>query len=160
MSATLRPESPDSPSSLRKATSTIDDLTAALSNFNRVPSPEPPDATICCCGREDCESSRAWSALKNKLENRLILSAEVGQALLERHEAFVRRHEPGHSVSASISSIQDIVEDHSTSKRTQEEVDARVAELVRENAVLEKRLSRALSTVKSSTWHTRVRWKS
>ncbi|GJE87434.1 hypothetical protein PsYK624_035170 [Phanerochaete sordida] len=144
MSVTSRPGTPDSPRSLRKVTATIDDLTAALSNFNRVPSPEPPDATTCCCGREDCESSRAWAALKNKLEGRLILSAEVGQALLERHEAFVRRHESGHSLSTSISSIQDLVDDPSASRRTQEEVDARVAELVRENAVLEKRLSQAL----------------
>ncbi|EKM59989.1 uncharacterized protein PHACADRAFT_115381 [Phanerochaete carnosa HHB-10118-sp] len=156
MSAAFRPRTPDSPSSLRKATTAIDDLTAALSNFNRVPSPEPPNATVCCCGREDCESSKAWWALKNKLENRLILSAEIGQALLERHEAFVRRHESGQSVDASISNMQDLMEDPSTSKRTQEEVDARVAELVRENAVLEKRLSQALvnNEVVDLTHHT------
>lgn len=81
MSATSRPGTPDSPSSLRKATATIDDLTAALANFNRVPSPEPPNATISCCGREDCESSKAWLALKNKLESRLILSAGASYLL-------------------------------------------------------------------------------
>ena len=75
MTTTSRPTTPDSPSSLRKATATIDDLTAALSNFSRVPSPEPLNAALCCCGWEDCESSKAWSALKSKLENRLILSA-------------------------------------------------------------------------------------
>ncbi|KAJ3551784.1 hypothetical protein NM688_g4510 [Phlebia brevispora] len=84
---------PDSPSSLHDATATIDKLTNALSNYTRAPSPEPPNVTTCCCGREDCESTRAWTAYKAKLESRLMLSAEIGQALLERHEAYVRRHE-------------------------------------------------------------------
>ncbi|KDN51105.1 hypothetical protein RSAG8_00734, partial [Rhizoctonia solani AG-8 WAC10335] len=44
---------------------------------------------MCCCNSRDCEASRAWA----DAERKLIVSAEVGQALLERHEAFERRHE-------------------------------------------------------------------
>ncbi|KDN51107.1 hypothetical protein RSAG8_00736, partial [Rhizoctonia solani AG-8 WAC10335] len=44
---------------------------------------------MCCCNNRDCEASRAWA----DAERKLIVSAEVGQALLERHEAFERRHE-------------------------------------------------------------------
>lgn len=114
----------DSPltSSLYRATTNIDDLTRALTNFSRVPSPEPPSVVICCCGREDCEHSKSWLAVKSKLESRLILSAgksylliwllagsglmytawiEVGQALLQRHEAYVRRNEVNKSISTT-----------------------------------------------------------
>lgn len=56
----------------------------------------------------DCANINAWLELKSRLESRLILSAgeevlfvfrvayvssEIGQALLQRHEAYVRRHE-------------------------------------------------------------------
>ncbi|PCH40784.1 hypothetical protein WOLCODRAFT_136990 [Wolfiporia cocos MD-104 SS10] len=132
-----RPPTPDSAmtSSLHRATSTIDELTMALSDFSRVSSPEPPDVSVCCCGKDDCETTRAWSAWKAKMESRLILSAEVGQALLERHEAFVRRHEAAdHApLPAQLEAITD-----------EEHVDARIADLVKQNAVLEKRLTQAL----------------
>lgn len=75
MSLDSRPETPDSPSSLRNATATIDDLTLALSDFSRAHSPEPPNVSTCCCGREDCETTQAWCAFKAKLESRLVLSA-------------------------------------------------------------------------------------
>ncbi|KIJ69912.1 hypothetical protein HYDPIDRAFT_79094 [Hydnomerulius pinastri MD-312] len=115
-----RPATPDSTfaSSLYHATSNIDDLTLALTNFSRVPSPEPQQHVCCCCKNEDCETTKSWLAVKSKLESRLILSAEVGSALLQRHEAYVRRHEDA--------------------DQGQVEVDVRVAELVKENAVLEK----------------------
>jgi len=61
---------------------------------------------------------------------------EVGQALLERHEAFVRRRESSASLAPSAQSTETI--------SGEEHVDARVAELVRQNAVLEKRLTQAL----------------
>ncbi|KAL4251121.1 hypothetical protein ABKN59_005618 [Abortiporus biennis] len=129
--ADSRPSTPDSPSSLRDATATIDDLTLALADFSRAHSPEPPNITICCCGKDDCTTSIAWSAYKAKLESRLVLSAEVGQALLERHEAYVRRHE-GRTTG------QHIPDDENG------RVETRVADLLRENAVLEKRLTQAL----------------
>lgn len=72
-----RPVTPESPlaSSLYHATSTIDDLTAALANCSRVPSPEPPTAVVCCCGNATCENLKSWLALKSRLGSRLILSA-------------------------------------------------------------------------------------
>lgn len=106
-----RATTPESPltNSLHHATTTIDDLTTALTNFSRVPSPEPPSALTCCCGKEDCENVVSWLAMKSRLESRLILSAgmslvvlvgaylrsllEVGQALLQRHEGYVRQLE-------------------------------------------------------------------
>lgn len=114
MASLQRPLTPDSPmsNSLQRITHNIDDLTLALANFSRGTSPEPPDLATCCCGKEDCETSKTWLAWKSKMESRLVLSAgsfslldisrnhlydlllsEVGQALLERHEAFVRRRE-------------------------------------------------------------------
>ena len=72
-----RPATPESPltSSLYHATSTMDDITTALANFSRVPSPEPPSAVTCCCGKENCENLKSWLALKSRLGSRLILSA-------------------------------------------------------------------------------------
>jgi hypothetical protein len=106
------PRTPSSPrpGSLHYATTTVDDLTLALTNYSRVPSPEPSPSLTCCCGSEGCEHTMGWLAFKSKLESRLILSAgpsscfvgvlltyaigvEVGQALLQKYEAYVRRHE-------------------------------------------------------------------
>ncbi|KAH0839793.1 hypothetical protein J3R83DRAFT_738 [Lanmaoa asiatica] len=152
-SSDYRPATPDSPlaSSLYHATSTIDDLTLALTNFSRVPSPEPQRQICCCCGAEECDTTTAWLALKSKLESRLVLSAEVGSALLQRHEAYVRRHEvrltcilhdatSSPSAQPSGSTLRKATEDSAArgTKIDQAEVDARVAELLKENAVLEK----------------------
>ncbi|KAM5534429.1 hypothetical protein V8D89_011896 [Ganoderma adspersum] len=130
-----RPLTPDSQltSSLHRATTTIDELTRTLTSVSRFSSPEPDNVTTCCCGREDCEASRAWAEIKSKLESRLVLSAEVGRALLERHEALVRRQKE------EVSSDD---EDDTISLRPS--VDVRVAELVKQNALLEKRLTQAL----------------
>ncbi|KAF8138330.1 hypothetical protein EV363DRAFT_1580155 [Boletus edulis] len=137
-----RPVTPDSPlaSSLDNATSTIDDLTLALTNFSRVPSPEPQRQICCCCGSEECEATKAWLTLKSKLESRLVLSAEVGSALLQRHEAYVRKHEL--NVSTPRKATQDSTPGHAETDPA--DVDARVAGLLKENAVLEKRLTQAL----------------
>ncbi|KAI0796277.1 hypothetical protein BC629DRAFT_1504292 [Irpex lacteus] len=134
----LRPPTPDSPSSLRKANATIDDLTTALANFSHASSPEPEGVTRCCCGKDTCENSVCWATYKAKLEDRLVLSAEVGQALLQRHEAYVRRHESGYSLADLSASLGDL------SEQKEGDVDVRVADLLRENAVLEKRFSQAL----------------
>ena len=63
------------PNSLYNATTTIDDLTLALDNFSRVPSPELPAVLECCCGKEDCANLTRWLESKSRLENRLVLSA-------------------------------------------------------------------------------------
>jgi hypothetical protein len=75
-------------SSFYRATTTMDELTLALQNFSRLPSPSPefPTTLVCCCRKEDCETSKSWSSLKSKLESRLILSAG---ALLLIHERFL-----------------------------------------------------------------------
>ncbi|KAG8218507.1 hypothetical protein J3R82DRAFT_4144 [Butyriboletus roseoflavus] len=140
MSSDYRPATPDSPltSSLYHATSTIDDLTLALTNFSRVPSPEPQRQICCCCGSEECDTTKAWLALKSKLESRLVLSAEIGSALLQRHEAYVRRHEPSGSALRKATGG-----DAPRDTERDQAVDARVAELLKEKAVLEKRLTQA-----------------
>ena len=80
-SDTYRPATPDSAlASGLQPTSPIDDLTLALTNFSRVPSPELLQNLCCCCGEEDCETTKNWLALKSKLENRLILSAGESKA--------------------------------------------------------------------------------
>ncbi|KAF9067686.1 hypothetical protein BDP27DRAFT_1328526 [Rhodocollybia butyracea] len=131
-----RPITPESPmnNSLDDLTNTIDDLTLALNNFSRVPSPEPPSLLTCCCQQEDCENLKAWQQIKSRMENRLILSAEIGQALLQRHEAYVRRHE-NCSVNDGNSSGG-------------ENGDLRLSELLREKHALEK-----LPEVSSKTLH-------
>lgn len=89
-----RPSTPDSPlaSSLYHATSTIDDLTLALTNFSRVPSPEPQRQICCCCGSEECDATKAWLALKSKLESRLVLSAGESESQDGHHQYANPRH--------------------------------------------------------------------
>ncbi|KAI0375969.1 hypothetical protein BV20DRAFT_960058 [Pilatotrama ljubarskyi] len=136
MSPESRPLTPDSQltSSLHRATTTIDELTHTLTSVSRLSSPEPESVVACCCGREECEASRAWAAFRAKLESRLVLSAEVGRALLERHEALLRSY---NSLQSSSGGGDDTVTPDSP-------VDVRVAELVKQNALLEKRLAQAL----------------
>ncbi|KAF7352224.1 hypothetical protein MVEN_01185800 [Mycena venus] len=144
--ATIRPPTPDSPltnrDSLYDATTTIDDLTNALNDVSRVPSPEPPSLYFCCCGRDDCENVQAWLATKARLESRLMLSAEVGQALLQRHEAYVRRHESESRRREASASAAD--EDKEDRDGAAAEVQDRLDELTKENKALEKRLTQAL----------------
>ncbi|KAF9025859.1 hypothetical protein BDZ89DRAFT_1102188 [Hymenopellis radicata] len=118
-----RPITPDSP------------LTTALANFSRVPSPEPPSLLTCCCDRENCENMTAWLDMKSRLESRLILSAEVGQALLQRHEQYVRRQKRRQRSEAL---------DYDDELSPQEEMERRLGELGRERDALEKRLTQAL----------------
>ncbi|KAG6877668.1 hypothetical protein C0993_005167 [Termitomyces sp. T159_Od127] len=125
---------------LQNAGSTIDGLTLALANFSRVPSPEPDRILTCCCGREDCEKAKAWSELKAQLESRLILSAEVGQALLQRHEAYVHRHDGQETPPEPTESELKDVDNDSVLDRSAREI----SELLKEKAKLEKRLNQAL----------------
>ncbi|KAA1466680.1 hypothetical protein DENSPDRAFT_49152 [Dentipellis sp. KUC8613] len=136
-----RPTTPDSPmtSSLYDATSAIDELTRSLADSSRVSTPEEPSALRCCCGRDECEHTQAWRALKAKLESRLVLSAEIGQALLQKHEAYVRRMQSSRHVPVHRDSevSQDNAEDADS-------LESRVAALTKENATLEKRAQQAL----------------
>jgi hypothetical protein len=106
------PTTPDTvdASSLYHANSNIDDLTLALINLSQVSSSESQQNICCCCGSTECQATKSWLDSKEKLEKRLHLSAgmslcrtqcersaniytEVGSALLQRHEAYVRQHE-------------------------------------------------------------------
>ncbi|KAI0320214.1 hypothetical protein OF83DRAFT_1169499 [Amylostereum chailletii] len=140
-----RSTTPGSPSrsSLYDATNAIDDLTRSFANFSRVATPEPPGEDHTCSGRDDCDYTKAWLAVKSKLESRLVLSAEVGQALLQRHEAYVRRtqRDRDHRHQPSVDELEELLKDD---PRTRMELETRVAELVRENAMLEKRFNQAL----------------
>lgn len=141
-SDTTHSTTPDSvlASTPHHSASTIDDLTLALNNLSPVPSPEPQQNVLCCCGQEDCEVTKNWLALKSKLEGRLILSAEVGSALLRRHEAYVRQHESSDAAAHGVSAD----ESHGETARLETDADVQIAELIQENAVLRKRLTQAL----------------
>jgi len=65
----------ETPSDHLQANTNIDDLTLALANFSRVPSPEPAEALTCCCGNDTCDNLQAWISTKSRLESRLTLSA-------------------------------------------------------------------------------------
>lgn len=114
----------------------IDDLTFALANFSRVSSPELTPDLPCCCSREECEHTRAWRNFKNKLESRLILSAEVGQALLKRHEAYVRRHE--NRRQPSLTTVMNAPNGEPN------ELELQIVELQKEKTVLERLLNQSL----------------
>ncbi|OAX44070.1 hypothetical protein K503DRAFT_765392 [Rhizopogon vinicolor AM-OR11-026] len=132
------PATPDT-SSLYHASSNIDDLTLALMNFSQVPPLESQQNLCCCCGSTECNATKNWLDLKEKLEKRLHLSAEVGSALLQRHEAYVRRHES--DVHTPRQTSEDLADE---SPQDVDIVDSRVAQLINDNAILEKRLTQAL----------------
>ncbi|KAI9447748.1 hypothetical protein H4582DRAFT_1803065 [Lactarius indigo] len=133
--STPGPSSPSSRSFL-DASSAIDDLTHSLTDYSRVSTPEPPShASGCNCNTDDSEYTKAWMAVKTKLENRLVLSAEVGQALLRRHETYVRRNAGLVPPPTFLPSCQFY-------SRLQKMTG--IAELSKENAVLHKRFTQAL----------------
>ena len=80
-------------SSLQDATTTIDDLTSAMANFSRMPSPSLPDTLIsCCCDNTECTNRQAWVEFKAKLESRLILCAgEIYRVRLPLRERYADR---------------------------------------------------------------------
>ncbi|KAF9498649.1 hypothetical protein BDN71DRAFT_1481051 [Pleurotus eryngii] len=121
-----------SSSSLAHATSTIDELTVALTNYSRLSSPELEYFATCCCGRKECANTKSWAAFKSALENRLILSAEVGQALLQKHDSYVQQHEPKECHKLG------------TATALHDSIPSEITELRREKAALEKRLNQAL----------------
>ncbi|KAH9048949.1 hypothetical protein EDB84DRAFT_1261589 [Lactarius hengduanensis] len=134
--STPGPSSPSSRSFL-DASSAVDDLTHSLTDYSRVSTPEPPShASGCNCNIDDSEYTKAWMAVKTKLENRLVLSAEVGQALLRRHETYAAEH---------VNELESLDGDSSDLDPTsRQQMEDRIAELSKENAVLHKRFTQAL----------------
>lgn len=68
---------------------------------------------------------------KTKLESRLILCAEVGQALLQRHEAYVRRHPRTDEDKTRLENEVDELRSHNTS------LEKRIAKVLVNNEVSE-----------------------
>ncbi|KAF8506038.1 hypothetical protein F5888DRAFT_1839915 [Russula emetica] len=124
------------------ANTAIDDLTRSLADYSRVSTPEPPSHLPGCeCNAEESEYTRAWLAVKAKLESRLVLSAEVGQALLQRHEAYVRRMQATECAdSAKQAKSNGDPQDPDIDPATRRQLEDRIAEISRENALLEKAL--------------------
>lgn len=81
--------------------STFDEFTSALASYSRAPTPDPL-CRVCCCKRarstdseevqdeereeegqeeQECEHCQAWIALREKLEERLVLAAKVSRCL-------------------------------------------------------------------------------
>ncbi|KAJ2930403.1 hypothetical protein H1R20_g6698, partial [Candolleomyces eurysporus] len=143
-------ESPPSSSPLTRSldlsSSTIDELTSALTNV--ASSQEPESAVVlCCCGKEDCQNTAAWLEVKSHLEKRLILSAEVGQALLQKHEAYVRQLEKTqHQRTRSKQSWNGGRSDNEDGQElsSEERLSREYDEVLKEKAELEKRLNVAL----------------
>ncbi|KAG1752508.1 uncharacterized protein EDB91DRAFT_1102980 [Suillus paluster] len=133
------PPTPDT-SSLYHANSNVDDLTLALTNISQVPSLESQQNVCCCCNSTECQATKSWLDLKEKLEKRLHLSAEVGSALLQRHEAYVRRHES--DVHTPRRASEDLADESLQDMHSG--FDSPLADLMKDNAVLEKRLTQAL----------------
>ncbi|KAH9998330.1 hypothetical protein BJV77DRAFT_1064847 [Russula vinacea] len=126
------------------ASTAVDDLTRSLADYSRVSTPEPPPHLPGCeCNTEHSEYTRAWLAVKAKLESRLVLSAEVGQALLQRHEAYVRRMQATERADKR-AKLDNDPSDPAIDPANRRQLEDRIAELSRENAVLEKRFTQAL----------------
>jgi hypothetical protein len=65
------------------ANTAVDDLTRSLADYSRASTPEPPSHLPGCgCSAEDSEYTRAWLAVKAKLESRLVLSAGASSLLV------------------------------------------------------------------------------
>ncbi|PPQ72775.1 hypothetical protein CVT24_012801 [Panaeolus cyanescens] len=143
---TNRSPTPESPmtNSFYRASSTIDDLTTALTNFSRVPSPEPATSIRCCCGKEECENLKAWMSVKSRL-NMLTMDKEVGQALLQRHEAYVRQCERDLQDKAlAYTTSQESDEALRGAQVTNESLNRELDQLLKEKTQLEKTLNQAL----------------
>ncbi|KAH7091718.1 hypothetical protein BKA62DRAFT_751720 [Auriculariales sp. MPI-PUGE-AT-0066] len=132
-------------STLSLATSTIDDLTLALTSFSSPPTPEPLSLG-CCCGRGDeCETTKSWNRVRAKLERGLTLSGEVGQALLQRHENYVRKYHALEEQQADTARmLTEATQRAETLQHTNEELLQRVDAVTREMSHSEKRLGHAL----------------
>ncbi|KAI0306900.1 hypothetical protein B0F90DRAFT_1622869 [Multifurca ochricompacta] len=138
---------PSSPSrSFLDASTAIDDLTRSLTDYSRVSTPEPPSHLPGCeCPTaESNEYTKAWLAVKAKLESQLVLSAEVGQALLRRHEAYVRRTQTSVQSGKRAANSDGDPSDPEIDLATRQQLEDSIAELSREKTMLEKRFSQAL----------------
>lgn len=75
---------PSSPShSFLDASSAIDDVTRSFTDYSRIQTPDlPSHVSDCNCNTDDTEYTKAWMAVKAKLESRLVLSAGASHTAL------------------------------------------------------------------------------
>ncbi|KAF8883152.1 hypothetical protein CPB84DRAFT_1851011 [Gymnopilus junonius] len=90
------------------------------------------------------QNLKAWLDLKSRLDSRLVLSAEVGQALLQRHAAYVRQYEVRKRHSEDDPFSTNRAEAEATSQSNTENLHREIDDLTKEKAQLEKRLNQAL----------------
>ncbi|KAF7332797.1 hypothetical protein MKEN_00163500 [Mycena kentingensis (nom. inval.)] len=126
--------------SLYATNATLDDLTTALESVSRAQSPEPSEALACCCGDGECGHLVGWLKVKAGLEARLTLSAEVGQALLARAEAYARREQ----MHTPTNGMVDDSDADTTASEHAAHLQDQLDEVTKENKALEKRLTHAL----------------
>lgn len=81
----------------------------------------------CCCGQPECEVSRRVLQQIHDMESDLQLSAEIGQALLQRQDAIVHRS-------------QQEAEEHAHQR---DQLLARLTQTIKETQVLQRQLSQA-----------------
>ncbi|KAJ3970081.1 hypothetical protein EV361DRAFT_917836 [Lentinula raphanica] len=109
-------------------TKTIEQLTYAFSSG--IAPLESPSMPACCCQHNDCPNYEAWQKMKLRLEERLLLTVDIGHELLQRHQElsqnFRRKAEGQESPTGT------------------EQSRTRVSELIEEKQRLEKQLNQAL----------------
>ena len=81
----------------------------------------------CCCGQAECDVSRRITQQIHDMESDLQLSAEIGQALLQRQDTIVHRS-------------QQEAEEHAQQR---DQLLARLSQTIKETQVLERQLSQA-----------------
>lgn len=79
----------------------------------------------CCCGQPECETGRRVALQLRDMESDLQLSAEIGQALLQRQDAIVHRS-------------QQEAEEHALQR---DQLLARLSQSIRENQALERKVA-------------------
>ncbi|KZT60843.1 hypothetical protein CALCODRAFT_492116 [Calocera cornea HHB12733] len=130
---------------LLRASTTINDL---LASFSRATTPDGTSSAggdiQCCCGRENCENYERWTRVREKLEKRLHLSAEVGQALLQRNDAYMRQQDAHTKKMGELERRhQEAISQLSAARQANDQLVARMSELAKQNGTIEKRLSQS-----------------
>ncbi|KAL7416067.1 hypothetical protein BDY24DRAFT_412977 [Mrakia frigida] len=127
-----------------EASSTIEDLTASLTSIHRRVSTGTPSL------RGHGEDS--WEEEKKELEGELMLCAEIGQALLRRHESYVGKAEKEvGGLRANAQEASDLLNEANTKlasiQSSNENLVSRLATSTRENSQLERRLLQSLTSL-------------
>ncbi|EJU06667.1 hypothetical protein DACRYDRAFT_103615 [Dacryopinax primogenitus] len=127
-----------------RASTTINDL---LSSFSRATTPDGTSFVgelRCCCGRDECENYERWTKMREKMEKRLNLSAEIGQALLQRNDAYMRQQDvQTKKVEELERRHREAISQLSAVRQANDQLVARMSDLAKQNGTIEKRLSQS-----------------